>query len=236
MTDIKLQKFVSDCGLMSRRAAEKEIQQGFFEINGVRAGLGDRVKPDSDIIKYKGKVLKTERRKLYLCLNKPVGYVTTMSDEMGRKSIRELIADVGQRVYPAGRLDMDSEGLIICTNDGEFANRLMHPSGSIKKIYTVTVRGKIDNNTVDALRSMKALDGEKISPVEVEIIERSDNASRLKMVLTEGKNRQIRRMCEFHGLSVMQLKRISVGGVFLGSLESGKWRALTPQEMKSLKK
>jgi 23S rRNA pseudouridine2605 synthase len=232
--DEKLQKYVSDCGLMSRRAAEKEIELGNFEINGQKAGIGDRVNPKTDIIKYKGKVIKQIKRKIYICLNKPVGYVTTMSDELGRKSISELISDVGQRVYPAGRLDMDSEGLIICTNDGEFANMLMHPSGNVKKIYSVIIRGKIENSTIDALRSMKMLDDEKIAPVEVELIERSENSSRLKMVLSEGKNRQIRRMCEHYGLSVMQLKRIAIGGIFLGSLESGKWRNLTNQELQSL--
>lgn len=221
---------------MSRRAAEKEIILGSFEINGNKAGIGDRVNPGTDIIKYKGKPLKAVRHKVYICLNKPVGYITTMSDERGRDSIKELLDDVGQRVYPAGRLDMHSEGLIICTNDGEFANMLMHPGGNIKKVYTVIVRGKIENSTLDLLRAMRSLDDEVIAPIEVELIERNENASRLKLVLTEGKNRQIRRMCEHLGLSVMQLKRISIGGIFLGSLESGKWRALTPQELASLKK
>lgn len=221
---------------MSRRAAEKEIAQGFFEINGEKAGIGDRIDPKKDIIKYKGKVLKAAHRKLYLCLNKPAGYVTTMSDELGRKSISELVADAGQRVYPAGRLDMDSEGLLICTNDGEFANLLMHPSGNVKKVYHVFLKGKIEDSTIDGLRAMKILEEEKISPVEVELLERSANASKLKMVLSEGKNRQIRRMCEHFGLSVMQLRRISVGGVFLGNLESGKWRHLTKEEIDSLVK
>ncbi|HAN22030.1 MAG: hypothetical protein A2Y15_01260 [Clostridiales bacterium GWF2_36_10] len=234
--DIKLQKYVSDCGLMSRRAAEKEIAQGFFEINGVKAGIGDRINPKTDVINYKGKPLKNINRKIYICLNKPTGYVTTLSDEKGRKNISELVADVRQRVYPAGRLDMDSEGLIICTNDGEFANMLMHPSGNLKKVYTVVVKGKIENSTIDALRSMKILDEEKLAPVEVELLERNESSSKLKMVLSEGKNRQIRRMCEHFSLSVIQLKRISIGKVFLGSLESGKWRNLTKEELSSLNK
>lgn len=219
---------------MSRRAAEKEIAQGLFEINGAVAGIGDRIDPKKDSIKYKGKPLKAIHRKSYICLNKPTGYVTTMSDELGRKSINELVADVGQRVYPAGRLDMDSEGLIICTNDGEFANIMMHPSGSVKKVYHVIVKGKIEDSSIDALRNMQKLDEEKIAPVEVELLERNMNSSKLKMVLTEGKNRQIRRMCEHYGLSVMQLRRISIGSVFLGKLESGKWRNLTQEEIASL--
>lgn len=233
--DEKLQKFVSDCGLMSRRAAEKEIELGNFQINGVTAKIGDRVNPKTDVVTYKGQVIKPVKRKVYICLNKPAGYVTTMSDELGRKSISELVADVGVRVYPAGRLDMDSEGLLICTNDGEFANLLMHPGGNTKKIYHVMVRGRVENSTVDALRAMRTLDDEKIAPVGVEILERNDNASKLKFVLTEGKNRQIRRMCEQCGLSVMQLKRIAIGGVFLGKLASGEWRYLTKEEILSLK-
>lgn len=233
--DEKLQKYVSDCGLMSRRAAEKEIESGNFEINGRTAKIGDRVNPKTDVVKYKGEIIRQVKRKVYICLNKPAGYVTTMSDELGRKSISELVSDVGVRVYPAGRLDMDSEGLLICTNDGEFANLLMHPGGNIKKIYHVIVRGKVENGAVDALRAMKTLDGEKISPVGVEIIERNQNASKLKMVLSEGKNRQIRRMCEQCGLSVMQLRRIAIGNVFLGTLESGNWRYLTKEEIQTLK-
>lgn len=233
--DEKLQKYVSDSGLMSRRAAEKEIELGNFEINGKTAKIGDRVNPKTDVVKYKGKVIKPVKRKVYICLNKPAGYVTTMSDELGRKSISELVEDVGVRVYPAGRLDMDSEGLIICTNDGEFANLLMHPGGNIKKIYHVMIRGKVENSTIDALRAMRTLDDEQISPVGVEVLERNENASKLKMVLSEGKNRQIRRMCEQCGLSVMQLKRIAIGNVFLGNLESGKWRYLSKEEIQALK-
>lgn len=221
---------------MSRRAAEKEIEQGFFEINGVKAGIGDRVNPKTDVIKYKEKKLKSCNRKVYICLNKPTTYVTTMSDERGRNTICELIADVGLRVYPAGRLDMDSEGLIICTNDGEFANMLMHPGGNVKKVYSVIVKGKIENSTLDGLRTMKMLDDEKIAPIEVELLERSESSSKLKMVLSEGKNRQIRRMCDYFGLSITLLKRISIGKVFLGNLESGKWRNLTKEELSSLNK
>lgn len=221
---------------MSRRAAEKEIKQGSFEINGEKAGIGDRITPKKDVIKYKGKIIKPQKRKVYICLNKPVGYVTTMSDEFGRKSVKELTSDVGMRVYPAGRLDMDSEGLIICTNDGEFANMLMHPGGNVKKVYHVVVKGRIENSQLDSLRAMRKLDEEKIAPVQVELIERNENSSKIKMLLSEGKNRQIRRMCEHNGLTVIQLKRVSIGGVFLGNLKSGKWRSLTKQELQTLDK
>ena len=234
--DIKLQKYVSDCGIMSRRAAEKEIILGHFEINGAKASIGDRLNPGKDTVRYKGKVIKPSGKKVYICLNKPVGYVTTMSDERGRAAVSELTADAGTRVYPAGRLDMDSEGLVICTNDGEFANLLMHPVGGIKKVYIVTVRGKIDNQALDKLRAMRKLDDESIAPVGVELLERNENESILKIVLTEGRNRQIRRMCVHIGLTVLRLKRVSIGGVALGGLESGKWRSLTSQELASLNK
>jgi len=220
---------------MSRRAAEKEILLGNFEINGIKAKIGDRVLP-RDTVKYKGEIIKPIRKKVYICLNKPVGYITTMSDELGRKSIRELVADLGQRVYPCGRLDKDSEGIVICTNDGEFANTLMHPGGSVKKVYIVVVKGKVENNTLDALRAMRTLEGEMIMPVGVELIERNQNASKLKMTLSEGKNRQIRRMCEQNLLTVTDLRRIAIGGVFLKDLKSGNWRHLTEREKQTLVK
>lgn len=234
--DEKLQKYVSDCGLMSRRAAEREIENGHFAVNGNKAKLGDRVDPAKDRVTYKGELLKKSGRKVYLLLNKPAGVVTTMQDERGRKTVAELVSDVGKRVYPVGRLDKDSEGLLLMTDDGEFANRIAHPSGNIRKVYLVMLAGRIDNNRLDALRAMRMLEGEPMQPVEVNLVERSDNASKVRFILSEGKNRQIRRMCEAVGLSVMQLRRVQLGNLTLGGLESGTYRHLSDEEKKGLLK
>ena len=235
--DEKLQKFVSDCGLMSRRAAEKEIEAGHFAINGVKAKLGDRTDPAKDKVTYRGEPLvRKTGKKTYLLLNKPAGVVTTMQDELGRKTVSELVSDLGKRIYPVGRLDKDSEGLLLMTDDGDFANRIAHPSGTIKKTYLVMVAGRIENQQLDALRAIKRLDDEPIRPVDVQLVERSDNASKVKFVLSEGKNRQIRRMCEAVGLSVMQLRRVQIGNLSIGNLETGCYRRLTDAELVSLNK
>ncbi len=234
--DVKLQKYVSDCGLMSRRAAEREIENGHFAINGVKAKLGDRVDPSKDKVTYRGEVLKKSGRKVYLVVNKPAGVVTTMQDELGRKTVTELVSLPGKRIYPVGRLDKDSEGLLLMTDDGEFANRVAHPSGGIKKTYLVMLAGKVENNQLDTLRAMRMLEGEPINPVEVNLVDRNDNASKVRFMLSEGKNRQIRRMCEAVGLSVMQLRRVQMGNITLGRLESGAYRHLTDEEKAGLLK
>lgn len=235
--DEKLQKYVSDCGLMSRRAAEKEIADGRFAVNGVTASLGDRIDPAKDRVTYRGKPLrKASGKKTYLLLNKPAGVVTTLRDERGRKTVADLVSGVGKRLYPVGRLDMDSEGLLIMTDDGDFANRIGHPSASVRKTYLVMIAGKIDNNALDALRAMRRLDGEDIRPVGVTLLERSENASRVRFVLTEGKNRQIRRMCEALGLSVMQLRRVQIGNLTVGGLEPGMYRPISDGELAGLLK
>ncbi len=221
---------------MSRRAAEREIESGHFAINGTKAKLGDRVDPAKDRVTYKGELLKRSGRKVYILLHKPAGVVTTMADEHGRKTVAELVKGIGKRVYPVGRLDKDSEGLLLMTDDGTFANRIAHPSGNIRKVYHVMLAGRVENNQLDALRAMRMLEGEPIVPVQVDLIERNENASKIKFVLSEGKNRQIRRMCEAVGLSVMQLKRVQLGNLTLGGLESGAYRHLTDDERKGLLK
>ncbi len=235
-SDIKLQKFVSDCGLMSRRSAEEHIAAGHFKINGVVAKVGDRVRPDRDTVLYMGRPLKNTAKKVVIALNKPRGYVTTMSDELGRADVTALYSDLGIRLYPVGRLDKDSQGLLICTNDGDLANRLMHPSGHYEKVYQVTVVGKITNMQADALRSMRKLDDERINPIGVQIIERNEASSLLRITLTQGKNRQIRRMCGKVGLDITKLLRVAVGPITLGGLEEGKWRYLTAEEKRALEK
>ena len=229
----RIQKYIASCGVMSRRAAEKEIAAGNVTVNGVRAEIGQAVS-DKDVICFHGERIRPEKRKITVMLNKPAGYVTTMSDEMGRKTVNDLV-DLPERLYPAGRLDKDSEGLLIMTNDGELANRLTHPKSGKKKIYHVYLRGSVDNNALDMLRAMKTLDGEKINPVGVELIKRSPTGSVVKFTLTEGKNRQIRRMCEAAGLKISRLTRIAIGDLKLGTLPTGKWRHLTSDEIEYLK-
>lgn len=230
----RIQKYIASCGMMSRRAAEKEIAAGNVTVNGVRAEIGQAVS-DKDVICFHGERIRPEKRKITVMLNKPSGYVTTMSDEMGRKTVNDLV-DLPERLYPAGRLDKDSEGLLIMTNDGELANRLTHPKSGKKKIYHVYLRGSVDNNALDMLRAMKTLDGEKINPVGVELIKRSPTGSVVKFTLTEGKNRQIRRMCEAAGVTVTQLKRVQIGSLRLGDLKTGQYRKLTDKEKEELLK
>ncbi len=235
MEDVKLQKYVADCGLMSRRAAEKEIEQGYFEVNGVKATLGMRINPKEDAVTYKGKSVVAESgRKVYIILYKPKGVVTTMNDEKGRKSVRDIV-DVGTRVYPVGRLDLNSEGLLLMTNDGELTNAITHPSGEIKKIYSVTLKGNVSNEQLDRMRATRELDGEKIAPVGVELVSRNDQSSVVKFTLSEGKNREIRRICEQVGVYVTKLKRISLGPLRIGDMKAGEFRELTSSELRALK-
>lgn len=235
MEDIKLQKYVADCGLMSRRAAEREIEAGNFEVNGVTASIGMRIDPKNDAVTYKGKSVTHEiGRKVYIMLNKPKGTVTTMNDEKGRKSVKDIV-DIGVRVYPVGRLDLNSEGLLLMTNDGELANAIMHPSGEITKIYSVTVKGKIQNEELDRLRAVRELDGERIAPVGVELVSRNDTESIIKFTLSEGKNREIRRICEQVGVFITRLRRTTLGPLQLGNLKTGEFRELTGNELRALK-
>ena len=235
METVKLQKYVAECGIMSRRAAEKEIEAGNFAVNGVTANLGMRIDPNNDAVTYKGKSVVAESgRKVYIMLYKPKGVVTTMNDEKGRKSVKDIV-DVGVRVYPVGRLDLNSEGLLLMTNDGELTNAITHPSREIQKIYNVTLKGKVSNEELDRLRAVKELDGERIAPVGVELVNRSEAQSVVKFTLTEGKNREIRRICEKIGVTITKLKRISLGPIRLGDLKSGEYRELNSSELRALK-
>ncbi len=235
MEEIKLQKYVSDCGLMSRRAAEREIEAGNFQVNGVTATIGMRVDPHNDAVTYKGKSVTAESgRKVYIMLYKPKGVVTTMSDEKGRKSVKDIV-DVGVRVYPVGRLDLNSEGLLLMTNDGELTNAITHPRNEIQKVYTVTLKGKVENEELDRLRAVRDLDGEKIAPFGLELVTRNDQNSVVKFTLSEGKNREIRRICEQVGVNISKLKRVSLGPLHLGNMKSGEYRELTSSELRALK-
>lgn len=231
---IRLQKFLSEAGYASRRAAEQLIAAGKVKVNGRPAYLGDKVDPVRDKVSVGGKRVINASKKMYIMLNKPRGYVTTLSDERGRKCVAELISDIPERLYPVGRLDKDSEGLLIMTNDGEFANKLTHPSRHVNKCYRVTVRGDVSDEALFKLCDGIVLDGRKTLPADVHIIDKGENRTVIHFVITEGRNRQIRRMCEEVGLSVIRLKRTEIAGVKLGMLKIGKWRELNEKEMKHL--
>ncbi|MBQ7398897.1 MAG: rRNA pseudouridine synthase [Clostridia bacterium] len=235
MEEIRIQKYISDCGLMSRRAAEKEIEQGMFKVNGVRAEIGQKINPDKDVVEYKGKKVEGGSKKVYVMLYKPRGYVTTMSDDEGRKCIPELLKDVPERVYPCGRLDMDSEGLLILTNDGEVANKLMHPKHHVEKIYHVKVKGEIEPDVLTTLNGPMIIDDYKIKPVQVSIIERKEGNTILRFTLSEGRNRQIRKMCEQVNLKITRLKRVAVGDLTIGMLKPGQWKYMNYNEISILK-
>ena len=238
MESIKLQKYFSDCGIMSRRAAELEISEGRVKVNGEVAYLGIRIDPDSDTVEYKGKtVTKKSDEKLYIMLNKPRGYVTTLSDEKNRPTAVSLIKGISQRVYSVGRLDMDSDGLLLFTNDGELTNTLTHPKHNIPKIYHITVKGIVTKEQLNKLSSAMIIDGYTIMPVKTELLysDSDKKLSTLGMTLFEGRNRQIRKMCECVGLNITRLCRVAIGSVTLGDLPQGKWRHLNQDEINYLK-
>lgn len=224
------------CSVCSRRKAEEMILQGKIKINGKTASLGDRVTPNVDKVFLNGKEILLENKdKYYIMLNKPRGFVTTMKDERGRKCVADLVSDIPERVYPAGRLDKNSEGLLIMTNDGDFANSLMHPSKDIWKTYRVTVRPKITEDQLNILCSGIEIDGKPTEPAMIKVLTQEKNRVVLEISIKEGRNRQIRKMCEFVGLEVARLKRISIGGLKLGMLQPGKWRNLSREEINLFK-
>ena len=229
MEEMRLQKFLSEQGILSRRAAEEEIKKGKVKVNGVPAELGTKIIPDTDVVEYKGKRVGGAVRKVYIMLNKPVGYVTTMSDEKGRPCVAELVENVGVRVYPIGRLDLESEGLLLFTNDGEFANRMMHPSHQVDKTYLAWVTDCSDE-ALQRLRQPIVLDGYRIRAPKL----RQVKPGMLEITIHEGRNRQVRRMCESAGMHVTRLRRIREGNLSLGDLPVGKWRYLTAEEIASL--
>lgn len=233
---IVLQKYMADSGLASRRKCEEIIANGKVKINGKTAKLGDRVSPEVDIVTLQGKKIKlTKKNKLYIMLNKPRGYVTTMHDKHAKKCVSELISDIKERIYPVGRLDKDSEGLLILTNDGDFANSLIHPSKNVFKTYRVTVKPNVNEEMLIKLSSKMVIDDFETQPAQVELITSEPGRSVLKISIKEGRNRQIRKMCESVGLNVARLKRISIGNIKLGMLPTGKWRNLKDEEVKNLK-
>lgn len=236
MTDdrIRLQKYLSMCAVASRRKAEELIAQGKVKVNGKVAQIGDKVSPKHDTVTVGGRKIVGSKKHYYIMLHKPRGYITTMDDEMGRKCVAELVRDVGARVYPVGRLDRDSEGLLLMTNDGEFANHMTHPSKHIPKTYRVTVRPDVTEDMLTAFATGMDIDGRTTAPADAHVIEKQDNRVVMEIVLYEGRNRQIRKMCESLGLEVARLKRTSMGSLKFGMLPPGKWRELKEDEVHKL--
>lgn len=229
----RIQKIISQRGVASRRRAEELIQLGRVTCNGQICQLGQSADPDVDKILVDGNPLPAIKAHLYLMLHKPKGYVTTLSDEKGRKNAAQLVADCGQRVYPVGRLDMDSEGLLLFTSDGEFANRMMHPKNEIQKIYRVQVSGWSEQ-ALEMLKKPIFLDGYKIKPPYIALEHAQADKATLLITIHEGRNRQVRRMCARAGMQVKRLIRIQEGSLKLGDLPAGKWRQLTSIELKEL--
>lgn len=235
---IRLQKFLAQNAVASRRKSEELIAAGKVKVNGHPASLGDKVDPDKDIVTVKGeRIYQTEDKShTYIMLNKPRGFVTTMSDEQNRRCVAELISDIDKRLFPVGRLDKDSEGLLLFTDDGDFANMMMHPSMHISKTYRVTVKPKVTEEQIVALSSGVVIDGRKTQPAAVHVLSDGSDRTVLQVTISEGRNRQIRKMCETQGLETIRLKRVSIGSLKLGMLSVGKYRDLTKEEVASLKR
>ena len=232
----RLQKLISACGMASRRTAESWIEAGRVTVNGVVAGLGVKADPERDEILVDGKPLRREaQQRTYLMLNKPRGYVTTLSDEKGRKTVADLVAKCGARVWPVGRLDLDSEGLLLLTDDGDLTNRLIHPKHEVEKEYLVWVTGDV-KAAIPVLSGPMTLDGDRLAPARVRQGKTTGDVTQLSVIIHQGKNRQVRRMCAQAGLSVLRLKRVREGDVWLDrELKPGQYRKLTQEEVAALK-
>lgn len=237
MEPIRISKYFTDCGVMSRRAADTAVERGEVKVNGVTAILGQKVDPETDTVTWKGKriVLPSTPTKMVVMLNKPRGYLTTLSDDKGRHTVAELVADAGVRLYPVGRLDMDSDGLLLLTNDGGLANRLAHPSHGVDKVYLVYVEGHVTAEQMNGMTRPIEIDGKLTSPARVRKAAYNQFETALEVTIHDGRNRQVRRLCEREGLYVRKLTRVGEGPLLLGELEEGKWRRLTDKELRRLK-
>ena len=237
MEKIRLQKYLADASIMSRRAAEEEIKNGNVSVNGHVAELGSKIDPRNDVVAYRGKRIRYEKKEYtYIMMNKPRGYLCSTTDDRGRKCVTDLLDGVNARVYPVGRLDLVSEGILLLTDDGELKNRLTHPKHAIGKVYRVKVAGKVSDEQMEILTSELVIDGYKIQPVVVNVSSEDESGTVLKMTLFEGRNRQIRKMCEAADLTVKRLSRISIGNLKLDGLPVGKWRYLEQSEVDYLYK
>lgn len=231
---IRLQKYLAECGIASRRKSEDLIAAGKVKVNGKTASIGDKVDPKRDKVTVSGKRVKAVNKSVYLMLNKPRGFITTMKDERDRKCVSELVEDVNVRVYPVGRLDRESEGLLLMTNDGDFANALTHPSKHVPKTYRVTIRPEITKEQITKFSNGIEIDGQMTLPADIKVIDAEENRTVVEVTIYEGRNRQIRKMFEALGIEVARLKRTKVGNLKLGMLKQGSYRELTASEIESL--
>lgn len=238
MEEIRLQKYLSEAGIASRRKSEELILQGKIKVNGqVVTELGTKVNPEKDEVKYKDKLVKIENKKIYILLNKPIGYVTTAKDQFNRDSVLDLVK-VKERIVPVGRLDMYTSGALILTNDGEFVYKVTHPKHEINKTYTVTLKGIVDKNAIENLKDGVDIGGYVTKPAKVKILklDKEKNITRLEIIIHEGKNRQVRKMCEAIGKKVLALHRSKIAGIGVKDLPLGKWRYLSREEVEKIRK
>ena len=237
MEEIRLQKYLAECGVASRRKCEEYILQGDVQVNNkVVTELGTKVNPKKDIVKFKNKEVKIEEKHIYILLNKPIGYVTTVSDQFDRDTVLDLVK-VKERIVPVGRLDMYTSGALILTNDGDFVYKVTHPKHEIEKTYTVTLKGIIQNDEVEKLRKGVQIEDYTTKPAKVKILKivQEKNISRLEIIIHEGKNRQVRKMCEAIGKKVLALHRSKIGKIGVKDLKLGEWRYLTEKEIQQFK-
>ena len=237
MEPIRISKYFTDCGIMSRRAADAAVERGEVKVNGVPAVLGQKVTPGVDEVTWQGKriILPSTPARMTVMLNKPRGYLTTLSDDKGRHTVAELVADAGVRLYPVGRLDMDSDGLLILTNDGDLANKLSHPSHNVDKVYLAYVGGHVTAEQMTGMTRPIEIDGKMTSPAGVRKAAYNGSETALEVTIHDGRNRQVRRLCEREGLVVRKLTRVAEGSLLLGDLDEGKWRRLTDKEIRHLR-
>ncbi|MBR5614456.1 MAG: rRNA pseudouridine synthase [Clostridia bacterium] len=234
---IRLQKFLANAGVASRRGAEKIIAEGRVSVNDqIIREMGVQIDENYDVVKLDGEIIKHAEKKVYIMLNKPVGFITTVSDDKGRPTVMELVSDISSRIYPVGRLDYDTEGLLLLTNDGDLTFRITHPKHDIAKTYVAEVTGDVSMDTIIQLRRGVMLDGQKTSPAEVEVVGATQYGTKIEITIHEGRNRQVRRMFEALGCVVKKLKRTKEAGLTLGHLPVGKWRKLSESEVNMLKK
>lgn len=234
---MRLQKYLASCGVASRRGAETLIKDGRVRVNGeIITEMGVQIDEENDLIEFDGQAVKPEKKMIYIMLNKPVGFVTTVSDDKGRDTVMSLVSDIPARIYPVGRLDYDTEGLLLMTNDGDLTYKITHPKNNVEKTYVAEVTGHITMDTLTKLRNGVYLDGVKTSPAKVEVIGATQLGTKLEITIHEGKNRQVRRMFEEVGCIVKRLKRTREAGLILGHTPLGRWRKLTEAEVNMLKK
>ncbi len=234
---VRLQKFIADSGITSRRKAEEYIRDGRVRVDGkVVREMGIKINPSENLVEVDGNAIRPEEKKFYIMLNKPMGYITTTSDDFGRPTVMELCRDVHGRIYPVGRLDYDTQGLLLLTNDGDFANTVMHPSNKLKKTYIAWLKGMITPEAIKKLRNGVDIGDYFTRPAEVELIGANERESNIKIIIGEGKKRQVRRMCEAVGYPVLRLKRVAIDRILMGNLPEGKWRHLKKVEIELLRK